>query len=207
MSDEPQQQQQRRRPYKSSKYGDDDQQKSQTKRRRQAAISLASFSSKKGHDRALQEFKKRKETKFNKNATLLRGYQKAMKQGGYDAGRGASRKRVDRDEDVDASETNDKSNDKEDGLETTNKKPFAKRHKSDPLHQARKEAERRKAEELEAVSQKEQRQQNEGQKTQNRKVRARKMMKRTKRGQPLMKNVIGDLLGKIKSDVGDGAES
>jgi hypothetical protein len=27
------------------------------------------------------------------------------------------------------------------------------------------------------------------------------MMQRTKRGQPLIKNVIGDLLAKIKSDV------
>jgi hypothetical protein len=30
------------------------------------------------------------------------------------------------------------------------------------------------------------------------------MMKRTRRGQPLIKNVIGDLLAKIKSDVGKG---
>ena len=80
--------------------GEDDRQRSsssssssQTKRRKQAAISLASFSTKKGHDRALQEYKKRKETKFLANATLLRGYQRAMKREGYDAGKGASRKR------------------------------------------------------------------------------------------------------------------
>jgi hypothetical protein len=46
---------------------------SQTKRRRQVAISLASFSTKKGHNCALQEYKKRKETKFLTNVTLLRG--------------------------------------------------------------------------------------------------------------------------------------
>mmetsp|Transcript_17101 Transcript_17101/g.37124 ORF Transcript_17101/g.37124 Transcript_17101/m.37124 type:complete len:148 (+) Transcript_17101:277-720(+) len=68
---------------------------SQTKRRKQAAISLASFSSKKGHDRAIQEYKKRKEEKFQKNAVLLREYQRAMKAEGYVGGRGASRKRVD----------------------------------------------------------------------------------------------------------------
>ena len=66
---------------------------SQKYRRRQAAISLASFSSKKGHYRALQEYKKRKETKFLQNASLLREYKKTMKQEGYDVGRGASRKR------------------------------------------------------------------------------------------------------------------
>mmetsp|Transcript_6117 Transcript_6117/g.9629 ORF Transcript_6117/g.9629 Transcript_6117/m.9629 type:complete len:222 (+) Transcript_6117:97-762(+) len=211
-----------RRPYKSSKYaGDGDGEQphpSQLKRRRQAAVSLSSFSSKKGHDRALQEFKKRKDTKFQKNAVLLRGYQKAMKKGGYDVGRGASRKRdrLDGDEDViegDETEMNrgkkeSIGNDEEEELQTTTEEPsYKKRHKSDPLHHARKKAELRKAEQLELTSQKEQRQQTEGQKVQSRKTKARKLMKRTRRGQPVMKNVIGDLLGKIRSEVGDEGET
>ncbi|KAL7434006.1 hypothetical protein ACHAXH_005113 [Discostella pseudostelligera] len=180
-------------------------------RRRQAAISLASFSTKKGHDRALQEYKKRKETKFQKNSKLLREYQKVMKQEGYDAGRGASRKRTDRprEEDDDdeqpscgggAKSTTEwgESND-----QTIAEESRKKRHKSDPLHQAKKEAECLRAEQLEAMSQNEQRQQQEKKKLKDRKVRAKKMMQRTKRGQPLMKNVIGDLLAKIKSDGGD----
>jgi hypothetical protein len=187
---------------------------SQNQRRRQAAISLASFSTKKGHDRALQEYKKRREVKFQKNATLLREYQKVMKQEGYDAGRGASRKRTDRprrlDDGSDGEDaggtgdgggnkfTPDRSENKE---HTTAVQSRKKRQKSDPLHHARKEAERRKAEQLEAISRKEQRQQQEGKKLKDRKVRAKKMMQRTKRGQPLIKNVIGDLLAKIKSDV------
>ena len=51
------------------------------------------------------------------------------------------------------------------------------------------------------MNQKQQKQESEVKKQQHRKVRAKKMMQRTKRGQPLMKNIIGDLLGKIKSDV------
>lgn len=184
--------------------------------RRQAAISLASFSTKKGHDRALQEYKKRKETKFQKNATLLREYQKVMKQEGYDAGRGASRKRTDRprrlddgSDDEDAGGTGDgcsikSTTDRSDNKEhTTSEQSRKKRQKSDPLHHTRKEAERHKAEQLEAISRKEQRQQQEGKKLKDRKARAKKMMQRTKRGQPLITNVIGDLLAKIKSDVGN----
>lgn len=206
----------RRRPPSNRRDDDDDDQprsSSQTKRRRQAAVSLTSFSSKKGHDRALQEFKKRKETNFNKNAVLLREYQRAMKQEGYEVGRGASRKRGGlRDEDVgtgakDGKSDNDDDDDDDDNeeLQTAEQQQSRKkRHKSDPLHRAKKEAESRKAEQLETISQKEQRQQNESKKQQDRRKRAKKMMRRTKRGQPLMKNVIGDMLGKIKSDVADG---
>jgi hypothetical protein len=63
---------------------------SQTKCRQQATTSFAYFSTKKGHDCALREYKKRKETKFLMNAMLLRGYQRAMKREGYDTGRSAS---------------------------------------------------------------------------------------------------------------------
>lgn len=139
-----------------------------------------------------------------------------MKQEGYDAGRGASRKRTDRpireeqeggsDDDIEQSSPGDgggKSKMEQAVTKecSTSDQSRKKRHKSDPLHHARKEAERQRAEQLEAISQKEQRQQQEGKKLKDRKVRAKKMMQRTKRGQPLIKNVIGDLLAKIKSDV------
>ncbi|KAL7471556.1 hypothetical protein ACHAXS_011857, partial [Conticribra weissflogii] len=171
------------------------------------AISLNSFSSKKGHDRALQEYKKRKDQKFQKNAALLREYQRAMKQEGYDAGKGGSRKRdrdgEDRSGKQEKSAHDDNSEDAENQQQSgeSNRK---KRHKSDPLYQARKQAELRKQEQLEAQSQQERKQQNESKKQHLRKVRAKKMMQRTKRGQPLMKNVIGDLLGKIRDDVAKG---
>lgn len=178
-------------------------QPSQAKRRKQAAISLTKFSTKKGHDRALQEYKKRKETKFQKNATLLREYQKAMKKEGYDAGRGASRKRRSREEDRD----DDVVGEKEEVDETSNNELARKRkrQKADPLHHAKKEADRRRTERIEAISTLEVRQKEMNKREQERKVRAKKKMQRTRRGQPLIKNVIGDLLHKIKSEVvGDG---
>mmetsp|Transcript_9483 Transcript_9483/g.16515 ORF Transcript_9483/g.16515 Transcript_9483/m.16515 type:complete len:234 (+) Transcript_9483:103-804(+) len=224
-----------RRPYNSSKYNDEERgdgdgnvqqhtTRSQNYRRRQAAISLNSFSSKKGHDRALQEYKRRKETKFQKNAALLREYQRAMKAEGYDAGRGASRKRdrnykteenaAEREEGAEEGKRNkgrrrnngvdDDDNDEEEDVEEEQQQSRRKRHKSDPLHHARKQAELRKAERAQTDAQKEQRQREEMQKSQGRKDRARKLMKRTRRGQPVMKNVVNDLLGRIKSDVGEG---
>jgi hypothetical protein len=152
-------------------------QPSQTKRRKQAAISLTKFSTKKGHDRALQEYKKRREMKFQKNATLLREYQKAMKKEGYDAGRGASRKRRSREEDLD-----------DDDVVVGEKEERTKNN----------------SKEIETVDH-EVRKKEMNKREQERKVRAKKMMQRTRRGQPLIKNVIGDLLVKIKSEVeGDG---
>jgi hypothetical protein len=170
--------------------------RSSESQRRSQAISLNSFSTKRGHDRAIAEFKKRKETKFLKNATLLREYSKAMKSEGYDVGRGASRKR-DRDG---ASDDKDFTGSKKQPQTEPNE--CKKRHKSDPLKAAREKAQHLKNTQLEMQNQKQQRQRDEERKTQNRKKRARKMMERTRKGQPLMKNVIGDLLGKIKSEVG-----
>jgi len=175
---------------------------SQSKRRKQAAISLKSFSSKKGHDRAIQEFKKRKDTKFQKNAVLLREYQRAMKQEGYEVGKGASRKRGVYDDD-DADGDNDNNNEEGESENRKDQRKKQKRHKSDPLAEARKKAELRKAEQEEQLSEQKDRKEMESQKQHGRKKRAKKMMKRTRRGQPLMKNVIGDLLGKLQSEAGD----
>lgn len=183
--------------------------RTQTHRRKKAAISLNSFSSKKGHDRALQEYKKRKEIKFQKNATLLREYQRAMKQEGFEVGRGASRWRDEEGRKGRKKRKNntdeDDNDDDDDNADATNEqqKSRTKRHKSDPLLKARKQAEQRKAEKAELISQKETKIKSEGKKQQDRKTRAKKLMKRTRKGQPVMKNVIGDLLGRIKSEVGE----
>ena len=169
--------------------------------RRQAAISLSSFSSKKGHDRALQEYKKRKETNFNKNAVLLRQYQRAMKSEGYEAGKGASRKR-DRSEGGNTTRSMKQSHDAEDDRpagQVASPEKKRKRHKPDPLYQARRKAEQRKAEQQDKAQQKQKRIQDEGQKQVNRKKTARKYMERTRRGQPVMKNVISGMLAKIQN--------
>eukprot|EP00956_Cyclotella_meneghiniana_P027760 scaffold63078_cov66-Cyclotella_meneghiniana.AAC.2 len=173
---------------------DDDTRQSSIKQRRSQAISLNSFSTKRGHDRAIEEFKKRKETRFRKNATLLREYSKAMKSEGYDVGRGASRKR-----NFDGAAAEQDSSHQASGVEK-NSHERKKRHKSDPLKAARQKAQYLKEAKIEIRNEKEQRKLEEEKKVQNRKKRAKKMMERTRKGQPLMKNIIGDLLGKIRSD-------
>lgn len=199
------------KPYRRRRHLDADEtpaDRTQTYRRKQAAISLNSFSSKKGHDRALQEYKKRKETKFQKNATLLREYQRAMKQEGFEVGKGASRWR---EEDgrkgskkrKNVTDEDNTDNDEYAGETYAERKARTKRAKSDPLLKARKIAEQRKAEKAELIAQKETKIKNEGKKQHDRKARAKKLMKRTRKGQPVMKNVIGDLLGRIKSEVGE----
>lgn len=197
----------RRRPPPTTE--EDGPHQSQTQRRRNAAISLNSFSSKKGHDRALQEYKKRKDEKFQKNATLLREYQRAMKQEGYEVGKGASRKR--RGDDVDDEDGKDDDGEKgfehktKDGALQRQQQNKKKRHKSDPLLKAKQKAERAKSQHHSQIKQQQKEKEDEVKKQHDRMNRAKKMMQRTKRGQPLMKNVIGDLLGRIKSEVGEDA--
>jgi hypothetical protein len=129
-----------------------------------------------------------------------------MKQEGYEVGKGASRWRDEegrkgsskkRKKDTNIDDADDANNEHQQQSSRT------KRHKSDPLLKARKHAEARKAETAELINQKEAKIKNESKKQHDRKVRAKKLMKRTRKGQPVMKNVIGDLLGKIKSDMGE----
>ena len=127
-----------------------------------------------------------------------------MKQEGYEVGKGASRWR---DEEGRKGSSKKRKRDTDNDGDTNNEhqqqSSRTKRHKSDPLLKARKHAEARKAEKAELINQKETKIKNENKKQHDRKVRAKKLMKRTRKGQPVMKNVIGDLLGKIKSDMGE----
>lgn len=206
-----------RPPYKDRRGGkDDDEHRARNRERRSAAVGMNQFSSKRGHDRALREFKKRKEEKFLGNAELLRGYKRAMKKEGFESGKGASRRREEKDEEEGGAEidsgdgvgrkrgneergANAKSYDDE--AYVSNDQRPRKRRKADPLAKARQEAEQRKQDREVTASAKQQKEQDERKKQNNRKKRAKTLMQRTKRGQPLMKNVIGDLLGKIKNDV------
>ncbi len=189
----------------------------------------------------MREYKKRREDKFNRNATLLREYQRAMKREGYDAGVGASRRRRgerydgrgegedDDDDGVDGGKNavvgggrNERTiaNDGEDDIATPaaggstpsteeeGRSPKkVKRHRADPLHRAKKEAERRREERMEEISSRERKEEIDRARQNDRKVRTRKMMQRTRRGQPLMKNVIGDLLTRIKGEVDGNVKS
>ena len=63
-------------------------------RKARERISLNDFVHRKGQVRALEEFKYRKQRKKVETAKALRSYRKVMKQQGYEAGQGASRKRT-----------------------------------------------------------------------------------------------------------------
>ncbi|KAK1739575.1 hypothetical protein QTG54_009334 [Skeletonema marinoi] len=154
--------------------------RTQTHRRKKAAISLNSFSSKKGHDQCdiAQRVSARDEA------------------GGVEVGKGASRWRDEEGRKGSKKRTNTTDEDEfDDYADETyeQRKARTKRLKSDPLLKARKLAEQRKAEKEELSHRRKQKQ----------RTRAKKLMKRTRKGQPVMKNVIGDLLGRIKSEVGE----
>jgi len=154
-----------------------------------SVISLTQFahSKAKGTRRAIEKYKQKKQTKFNHNAKLLREYKKVMKTEGYEAGKGASRKR-------NQDEVEDKNNDADE------EGKWKKKQKSDPFAKAKLKAKQGRDE---VESRKEDREQEIKQraiKEKQKKAKVRKLSKRTKKGQPIMKDVIGDMLDKIKAD-------
>ncbi len=186
--------------------------------RRRAAnsvISLTQFahSKSKGTRRAIEKFRQKKKSKFNRNAGLLREYRKAMKSEGYDPGQGASRKRqLDEDndnnlksmkrsnydeeeEDNNNNNSNNKPVEREEGQVKKKRKKF---HKSDPFAKAKAMAKQSKVEEEQRREMRVKKIKENEKKVKQKKIKTRKLAKRTNRGQPIMKNVVGDLLEKIK---------
>ena len=168
-----------------------------------------------GTTRSLNEFRYRKEKKFVKNAALLRGYRKAVKSEGFDAGKGASRKREDLGGDAEKKSKDerggalgkrqrDSSREDEGGLESEVSKQSrdaTKRPKKmDPFAKARAEAELRKSDQESAEVERVKRRKEEDAKLQKRKRRNKMMSKRTKTGQPVMKHIISGILEKLEKD-------
>uniref|UniRef100_A0A7S1YXB1 rRNA-processing protein FYV7 n=1 Tax=Trieres chinensis TaxID=1514140 RepID=A0A7S1YXB1_TRICV len=179
---------------------------SETQRCRRIATGGGGFSSRQtATTRSLQEFRRRKEKKFVQNATLLREYRRAVKSEGYEAGRGASRKRGRGDEDENRSRKENISEGQKDapGDELGEERACRRkrRKKTDPFTKAKAQAEARKKEKEDAIAERKRRQKEEVFKAQKRKKQYKKMTQRTKRGQPVMKNVIGSMLEKIQRDV------
>ena len=157
-----------------------------------SVISLTQFahSKSKGTRRAIEQYKQKKQSNFNRKAGMLREYKKVMKSEKFTPGRGASRNRS----------LNDDRNDN--NFDEGNNRS-KRRHKSDPFAKAKLKAEENKQaivnKKLELGEKIKQNSINEKKK----KLKARKLGKRTRKGQPIMKNVIGDMLAKIKSDEGN----
>lgn len=177
-----------------------------------SVISLTQFAHAKsrGTRRAIENYKQKKQTKFNHNASLLREYRKAMKNEGYEAGKGASRKRSlsdnDNNDDIDGN-LNDQEAVKNDAVENINQsnqdknERKKKRHKSDPLAKAKQKAKQSKIDQKEREEMRIKSKEDNQRKIKLKKERAKKLAKRTRKGQPIMKNVVGDLLKKIRESV------
>jgi len=156
-----------------------------------AVISLTQFAhnKSKGTRRAIENFKQKKTSHFNRNAGLLREYKKVMKNEGFDAGKGASRKR-------NQDDVTDRTKDQSEETAQRSKK----RAKADPFAKAKEKARQGKEDE-QTRSREIQAEMKQREKTQKeKKLRAKKLAKRTKKGQPIMKNIIGDMLDRIKAD-------
>jgi hypothetical protein len=151
---------------------------------RKIVTSLEDFAQKKGHVRALEEFRMRQEKKHLETAMRLRQYKKVMKQEGMEAGRGSSRKR--RSETRDVTEIIDIQQHQH------------KRHKTNPLQKSVQKAQENKQQ---AKLQQEQRQLNEKERAKKLKQRQKTtklLQQRTKRGQPIMKHMVDSLLQKLE---------
>lgn len=161
-------------------------------RKKDRIISLENFAIRKGQVRALEEFKYRKQRKRVETAKALKEYRKVMKQEGYDAGKGASRKR--------SLYHNTEQDDTEQDSEQQQQQQAGsrKRPKSNPFYKSVQKAEKNKIRAIEQRDAKERRERQRDEKLKERKKRTRMLSKRTKKGQPIIKNMMDNLLVKLE---------
>ncbi|CAJ1927717.1 unnamed protein product [Cylindrotheca closterium] len=160
-------------------------------------ISLDDFVHRKGQVRALEEFKYRKQRKKVETAKALRSYRKVMKQVGYEAGQGASRKRLEISPSRHDEEDLDHSN-VEEVEENAAAKTHKRRHKMNPFQKSVEKAEQKMVKAKQHEQQKKHNEQQRFQKLKDRKQRTKLLNKRTKRGQPIMKHMVDNLLHKLE---------
>ena len=158
-------------------------------------ISLDDFVHRKGQVRALEEFRYRKQRKKVQTAKALRSYRKVMKKEGYEAGQGASRKRIE--------SSNPEVGDLNHGsVEETRgngvPKSHKRRHKMNPFQKSVQKAEKNVLTAKQRHQQEKQNEKQRLQKLQERKQRTKLLNKRTKRGQPIMKHMVDNLLQKLE---------
>lgn len=177
--------------------------------KRKAALKLEKFVK----QNKLSKFnnKATKQKKFERNAALLRGYKKSLKQEGFDdsintrkkkRGRGEGgvvvdeEKSIIRDRNCKVDDVNDNSD--ENVGDTSKRRKKVK--KSDPLYEAKKKAEEAKRKREEDRAQYENNMKEKEMKLKKRKVKSKKMQQRTRKGQPVMKNMIVSMLEKLQKD-------
>ena len=162
---------------------------------RRKAVGFEAFAKgKKGVTRAIKEARVRKERTTRDKSILLRGYKKVMKQEGLEAGRGAGRKRGREEQEQDEEKMQTPDGEQAQGQDKKKRKkfdPMAKRLQNLAAKQKEKENVI-----LEIENQKNERVKRE----KERRQRTQNLKKKTRKGQPIMKNVIGDLLSKLEKE-------
>ena len=172
--------------------------------------------------KSLRRYRKRQEQRVAHKASALRQYKKAMKKEGYEAGRGAGRKRYREDEEggsddggrrrgAAASAHNDEeeaSSDDEEGNTrngnggATHQKNTKRRKKIDPMADIRRKADKKREERSRMAEEREQKKKADASKERQRKKNYRTKQKRTRKGQPIMGDVIKGMLEKLQKDAG-----
>lgn len=149
--------------------------KTEEPKRRTAVVAIDNFAHRKGVKKALDDFRERKEKKRVGTAIALRSYQKVMKQEGYEAGRGASRKR---------------------GSPEGEKE--VKKQRTHMFQKPVQQAEERKKGVEDIKVQKEKGEKERKKCFRERRQRTKMLSQRTKKGQPVMKNIVNDILHKLE---------
>ena len=163
--------------------------------------------------KSLRRYRKRQEQRFAHKASALRDYKKAMKKEGYEAGRGAGRKRyrdnkgIGSDEEVrrradapGAAGAYDDEEAQSDEGERSNHKSKKRRKKIDPMADIRRKAEEKREERSRIVEEREQKKKADVSKERQRKKNYRSKQKRTRKGQPIMGDMIKGMLEKLQND-------
>ena len=153
--------------------------KTERERRGAPVIGIEGFANPRGVVKGLESFRNRKAKKRLQTAKALRQYAKVMKQEGLEAGRGISRRR-------------------HDGEAPSSDHPnMAKKKKSNPFDKAANVAEQRLAEKAQRELERAKGEERKVRKLRERQERKKLLSKKTKKGQPIMKNVVHDILRKL----------
>ena len=166
--------------------------------------------------KSLRRYRKRQEQRFAHKASALRDYKKAMKKEGYEAGRGAGRKRYRDNKGIGSDEEGrrradvpgapgaagayDEEEAQSDEGERSNHKSKKRRKKIDPMADIRRKAEEKREERSRIVEDREQKKKADVSKERQRKKNYRSKQKRTRKGQPIMGDMIKGMLEKLQND-------
>jgi hypothetical protein len=161
-------------------------------RQRRHAVDVADFCQRKGAIKALQNFRKRKQTKRDTTARALRTYSKVMKHEGFVPGQGASRKR---NSDTATSTTNDNDSKQPQQQQQQQQRGMIKQN---PFSKSIQQAKDKKVEHEQVQLAQEASQKEKQKKLRGRRERTKLLTQRTRRGQPIMKNVVQDILNQLE---------